>query len=79
MELKGMNGTVTVKDLKQFLETLTDDTEIVFMIEGEALGFNAQKIEFYPPEFNSAEEDEDWDEEDCVGEWHPTAMAFVIA
>lgn len=79
MELKGMNGTVTARDLKQFLETLTDDTEIVFMIEGEALGFNAQKIEFYPPEFDSAEEDEDWDEEDCVGEWHPTAMAFVIA
>lgn len=79
MELKGMNGTVTARDLKQFLETLTDDTEIVFMVEGEELGFNAQKIEFYPPEFDSEEEDEDWDEEDCVGEWHPTAMAFVTA
>ena len=30
-------------------------------------------------DFNSAEEDEDWSEEDCVGEWHPTATAFVIA
>lgn len=81
MELKKTNYAVTAKELKTFLKNFTDDTEIDFiMMDGEeSLGHGAQKIEFYSPEFNSVEEDEDWADENCEGEWHPRAYFFVIS
>lgn len=73
----GTNGVVKVKDFREMIKDLSDDTELIFMIETEDCGFNAQSLVYCPPEFASKEEDEDWDDEECVGEWCPKAMIFI--